>query len=462
MKASLLLEDHLACDIQGTDRRHIATAMSPSTPMVQLDGTTLEGGGQLLRLALSISSLTRIPIHVTDIRGKRGPISSSSTGGGLKSSHLAGAEWLARATAATTEGMEVKSRELVFAPGRANPGVPSGNSSKEQSTGDVNKEYSGVWKDVHEDGNLTRRTSHIPVSTPGSIALVLQAILPYLLFGPLSPSGETTPVSPLRITISGGTNVSSSPSIDYVSQVLLPVLCLKLGVRPITTTVHKRGWSTGGNMIGKVTFDFEPFAPPSVSPAFSFENRGDLTRMHVSILAPDAKARGIIRDNVITHLLAFNPDIELLFPVDEGSGSDKRWYLLLVAETSNGYRLGRDWLYDLKTKGMRVEETCKNLVSKVLKDLKRELKHGGCVDEYMQDQLVVFQALAAGKATVDAGKQAASLHTQTARWVVKKMLAVGFDEGGSCDGVRLRVGENFLNRDEKVEDVVKSIGGMGV
>ncbi len=434
--------------------------MSPPKSLVHLDGTTLEGGGQLLRLALSLSSLTHIPFHVTDIRGKRGPLSSPGTGGGLKNSHLAGAEWLAKATAAETQGMEIGSRELVFIPTRAASGAPIGSSSKEHPSDDsITNEDPGVWKDVINAGTLICRTSHIPVSTPGSIPLVLQAILPYLLFGLFNSLDKTRSVVPLRITINGGTNVSSSPSIEYVSQVLLPMLSSKLGVPPVTTTVHKRGWSTGGNMIGKVTFDLEPFTHGFVPPAFTFEDRGRLTRIHVSILAPDAKARDVIRNNVIAHLLAFDPEVEILFPVDEGSGSDKRWYLLLVAEMSNGYRLGRDWLYDLKTKGFKLEEICKKLVSRVVKDLKHELKHGGCVDEYMQDQLVVFQALVAGKAAIDTGTQEASLHTLTARWVAEEMLGVKFDKKGTCDGVRLCVGDNFQER-ESVDDGVQSISEL--
>lgn len=306
--------------------------MSFSESLVHLDGTTLEGGGQLLRLALSLSSLTHIPIHVTDIRGKRGPLSLPGTGGGLKSSHLAAAEWLAKATAAETEGMEIGSRELVFRPAPAASGAPTGSSSKEHSTGrSFINETTGVWKDVFNAGELARRASHIPVSTPGSIPLVLQAVLPYLLFGHSSSLDKTCSVVPLRITINGGTNVSSSPSIEYVSQVLFPTLCSKLGVPPMTTTVHKRGWSTGGNMIGKVTFDLEPFTHGFVPPAFTFEDRGELTKIHVSTLAPDAMARDIIRDKVVTHLLAYDPEVEILFPVDEGSGSDKRWYFVGIS-----------------------------------------------------------------------------------------------------------------------------------
>ena len=89
---------------------------STSSTLVSLDGTTLEGGGQLLRLALSLSSLTHIPVHLTDIRGNRGSKSAPHEGGGLKASHLSGVRWLAHATRAKTKGMEIKSRELTFEP----------------------------------------------------------------------------------------------------------------------------------------------------------------------------------------------------------------------------------------------------------------------------------------------------------------------------------------------------------
>lgn len=402
-----------------------------------LDGTTLEGGGQLLRLALSLSSLTQIPIHVTDIRGKRpGKVT------GLKASHLAGAKWLADATAAATEGMEVKSRQLLFGPSRIAAGTSIDGGQK-----DVVGKKGGVWEDVFDDRKLIRRQSHIPMSSPGSILLVLQAILPYLLFSNCSNVEGQDRIVPLRVTIEGGTNVSSSPSIEYISQVLLPMLSLKLSIPPISTTLHKRGWSTGRMEIGSVTFDIESLPRAFVLPAFSFQDRGELTKVHISILAPEEIARHSIRDKVTAQLLAYSPEIEIFFPVDERSGSEKRLYLLLVAETSNGYRLGRDWLFDEKAKGLSTEQLCEKLVSKVMKDLKKEMKHGGCVDEYMQDQMVVFQALAAGKAEVECGfDREATLHAKTARWVAEQVVGAEFDELGGCQGLGYAVGEDFQKR----------------
>lgn len=416
---------------------------SASPGPINLDGTTLEGGGQLLRLALSLSSLTQIPIHVTNIRGRRpGKVS------GLKTSHLAGVKWLASATVATIEGMELKSRRLLFKPSSIGVATRT-NESQNNYQARKDDENEGVWEDIFDDGRLIRRQSHIPMSSPGSILLVLQAILPFLLLSSCSSmEGQKTSI-PLRVTIEGGTNVSSSPSIEYASQVLLPMLSQKLSIPPITTTLNKRGWSIGGSEIGSVTFDIEPLPHAFTLPTFSCRNRGKLAKFHVSSLAPHATARGSIRDKVTAQLLAYSPETEILFPVDDNSGSEKRFYLLVVAETSNNYRLGRDWLFDGKTRGLSMEQVCEKLVSKVIKDLKNELKHGGCVDEYMQDQLVVFQALAVGKAEVDAGiDRKATLHTKTARWVAEQVVHTGFDELGRCQGLGYAVGEDFQTRKE--------------
>ena len=50
----------------------------------------------------------------------------------------------------------------------------------------------------------------------GSIGLFMQCVLPYILF---NPPGESDAQGPLYLTVRGGTNVSNSPSIEYLTQV---------------------------------------------------------------------------------------------------------------------------------------------------------------------------------------------------------------------------------------------------
>lgn len=444
-----------------------------SREVIHLDGTKLEGGGQLLRLALSLSSLTRVPIHVTDIRGRRGPRSAPSEGGGLKGSHLAAVKWLAHTTNATTEGAEIKSRALTFRPSEK-PNFAAGSNDSTRTPGSAKQRKAAgeiMWQDRYDGSRLVRKESLIPATTPGSIFLVLQALLPYILFSAafdrpyskVSESGEEIPIWH-RLIIEGGTNVSNSPSYEYIDQVLLPMLHRKVGFPPIKMSMDKRGWTQGRIDVGRVTFDITPLSPGSTLPNFSFTNRGEVTRFYVSILAPDVASRRSIRQKSIKEILKRYPEAEIDFPVDEDSRHLKRLYLHVVAETSEGFRLGRDWMYDRKATASTAQQKNEQLVVKVLDDLDEELMHGGCVDEYMQDQLVVFQALAEGRAEVEYGKgRRPSLHTQTARWVAEQVLGIKFDEKGTCDGEAFRVGETIWDRTvKKRRDLVEDLEGLSV
>lgn len=86
--------------------RSIIMARKP----VAIAGTTLEGGGQLVRLAVGLSALLGIPIKIFNIRGGR------PRGGGLNAQHLTAVNWLATESLADIEGAELKSKILEFRP----------------------------------------------------------------------------------------------------------------------------------------------------------------------------------------------------------------------------------------------------------------------------------------------------------------------------------------------------------
>ncbi|KAG0322849.1 hypothetical protein BGZ97_003406 [Linnemannia gamsii] len=396
---------------------------------VVLDGTMLEGGGQILRIAVCLAAIIRRPLNITRIRGNR------PRGGGLKLQHLTGVNWLAKASEANIEGAEIKSTEL---------------------------RLSWVSDDAPlADYQFVSLPKAIDIGSPGSIALVLQAILPFIIFGLHSERfSDATPMdttnvgpmplpAPIRITVKGGTNVGFSPSFEYISKVLLPTFS-RIGLPPITTRLESRGWSTGGTQIGTVTFDITPLPAGACLPAFDLTDQGALQHIEATILAPKA-IQDKFQHEVAARLASNFPGVATTITFED-SGHHSRLYLLLVAKSDNGHLLGRDWLYDRKTRGGELNGPVEQIVKEVVQQLQMEIKHGGCVDEYLRDQLVIFSALAKGKCYIDAGRNdegqllEGSLHTRTAQWVVSQMLPVTLEENGSIvEGIALKAGSVYTS-----------------
>ncbi len=141
--------------------------------LVHIDGAHGEGGGQIVRTALSLSAISGRPFEMTRIRaGRQNP--------GLRAQHLASVRAVAEVCAAQVEGDEIGSHTLIFAP--------------------TTPPQAGVY--------------HWQVGTAGAIGLILQAALWPLALA----EGQST------ISLVGGTHVEWSPPIDYVREVYLPLL----------------------------------------------------------------------------------------------------------------------------------------------------------------------------------------------------------------------------------------------
>lgn len=397
--------------------------------LVHLDGRTLEGGGQLVRLALALSALARVPIHVHRIRGNRSG-HSSRDGGGLKSSHLAAFDFLANATGAKTWGGHVGSTEIVFEAG--------GGVEQVIREGVRRNERLDRSENVHE----------IRLQKPGCVWLIFQAILPYILFA--APDHHS-----VLLIMSGGTNVPMSMSGEYVKQVMCPMF-EKIGLPRVQVDIEARGWTHGRAIqIGRVLIRVHPLKMGAKIPAFELKERGAISKIAISVLAGSEAMRMALIEQATRQVHDRYPQLQPAeVAVDEDSGDPKRLYLLLVAHTTNGCRLGRDWLYHEKIQGApsksQAELIAEKVVDKVIGELALEIAHGGCVDEYMRDQLVVFETLADGKSHVDGGLNTGegSLHTKTCRWVAEQILAdqAHFDAAGHCTGVGFSAGEIYEDR----------------
>jgi len=116
---------------------------------------------------------------------------------------------------------------------------------------------------------------------------------------------------------------------------------------------------------------------------------------------------------------------------NNGSGSG----IVLWAETDTGCILGGS---GLGSKGTDAATVGRDAADELIK----AIEGGGCVDEYLQDQIIIFLALAKGRSTVKTGLPL-TLHTQTAIWVAEQMTGAKFtvqeSESGFttiiCDGI---------------------------
>ncbi len=140
--------------------------------MIEIDGAEGEGGGQMLRSALSLSLCTQQPFRMLNIRAKREKP-------GLMRQHLTAVRAAAEISDASVVGDEVGSRDLSFRPGPVKPGSYA-----------------------------------FAIGTAGSCTLVLQTLLPPLL----------TASAPSEIRITGGTHNKDSPPVDFLQRAFLPLI----------------------------------------------------------------------------------------------------------------------------------------------------------------------------------------------------------------------------------------------
>jgi RNA 3'-terminal phosphate cyclase (ATP) len=321
---------------------------------------------------------------------------------------------------------------------------------------------------------LKDRTITIAADSPAaSTMLIFQAVFPFLLFAG-NDKGE-----PVTLDISGGTNVSFSLSFEYLDQVLLPTLEDAFGIK-VERRLLARGWSLGKQQRGRVEFKFKPLKPGETlrlrgkegvvvyggdGPAPVVE---DVEGIDVSMIVPAAMHQ-VMTEALVGDLEQLFPDVDVNFKIVEDSGADSRIYVLLVA-TAGTVRWGRDSLSSTpkkaKNKGglQTTTSLCATLSRRICKELYEEVSTGGVVDEFLQDQLVIFQALADGRTSFPRGEAKdlaqgmekleigdarlrkektdkpfgeGSTHTTTARWVTAQVLpGVGwYNKGSFCEGV---------------------------
>jgi len=176
-----------------------------SQKFIDLDGSHGEGGGQILRSALSLSLRTGQPFRLLNVRQNRDKP-------GLRPQHLVAVQSAAQLGAAEVSGATVGSRELTFRP------------------------------QLYGDG-LAGGAYRFDIGTAGSAPLVLQTVLPALLHA----------TGPSMVTIVGGTYNPKAPPFDFIARVFAPLL-LRLGAK-VQVRMDRPGFypAGGGQLVAEIT-----------------------------------------------------------------------------------------------------------------------------------------------------------------------------------------------------------------
>jgi RNA 3'-terminal phosphate cyclase (ATP) len=196
--------------------------------MIELDGATGEGGGQILRSGLALSMCTGQPVRFKHIRAKR-------TKPGLMRQHLTCVQAAAKVCSAAVQGDALGSTTLVFEPGPVRAG-----------------DYA------------------FQVGTAGSCTLVLQTVLPALMRA----------AQPSRVTLGGGTHNPMAPPFQFLQRCFAPLL-RRLGVG-LDLTLRRHGFYPAGG--GEVVAEITP-ATHGLTPVDMLQ-RGPMLASYAECLAP--------------------------------------------------------------------------------------------------------------------------------------------------------------------------------
>jgi len=317
--------------------------------MIKIDGSYGEGGGQIVRTALALSTALQVPVKVENIRqGREQP--------GLKAQHLACIKALQQLCNAKVDGDKLGSDFILYAPGK-----------------------------------IKSRKVEVDIGTAGSITLLLQSLLVPCFFANHS----------VTLKIKGGTSGKWQMPFDYFENVFIPHL---RNYADINVKLNKRGYYPKGG--GDVEIKIKPiFTLDNRNDAkdANFVERGVLVHIkgisHASKMLQDANVAERQANAAKSTLLELEVNIDIRTEycdtLSPGSG------ITLWAVYSKDMEptvlspciLGADLIGEKGKPAEKVgSEAANNLID--------EINSKAHVDEHLADNLIPFLAMFGGSMNV--------------------------------------------------------------
>ncbi|KAL0869547.1 hypothetical protein ABMA27_005814 [Loxostege sticticalis] len=333
------------------------------TEYLDIDGSVLEGGGQILRISISLSAILGVPVRVTNIRAGRSKP-------GLAAQHLKGIQLVGDMCQAKMRGVNIGSTEIEFSPGKVRGG--------------------DYVADTH---------------TAGSISLLLQVALPCALVAD----------GPVTLQLRGGTNADMAPQVDYMARVFRAQLHA-FGA-DFALRVHRRGYfpKGGGHVSAEVT-------PVRSLRGACVTQRGDVTAVcgdsFVAGVLPLKLAHEMAEGAKSELKSVFNNVNINCYKEDRTMAPDNCSGINLWCSLSSGCVVGAGAL------GRRGADA-RGVGRQAGAELRRAIESGACLDQHAQDQVILYMALAEGKSRVRVGE--ITLHTKTAMHIAELIAKIKFE-----------------------------------
>jgi RNA 3'-terminal phosphate cyclase (ATP) len=345
---------------------------SPPPPLV-LDGAVGEGGGQILRTAVSLSAVTGRAVRIFNIRaGRPKP--------GLMKQHLVALEAARDVSGSQLSGGVVGSTDVTFSP-------PSGGTP------------------------FPLRASYaFDIGSAGSTTLVFQTLLP--IFLARLPRGSSTSVA---LTITGGTHNPMAPSATFLAAVLAPAL-RAAGVGVDVFCERAGFYPAGGGVLRATVCALPAGGPPLAAPALLAG--GAVARFRATVLATAALPRAVASKQAaaLAAALALPPgDVVVDCPDAVGPGN-----AVLVALDRAGGALG-ELVCACGDRGLAAEEVAGAAAAEAL----ALAASSAPFSEHAADQLLLPLLVVGGGAFRAVSVGAASQHFSTNVGVLDAFVGSG-------------------------------------